>query len=331
MKKERVKQLLNDNALVLIILLLFVAGSIFSETFLTWSNMTNLLYGMTIYGFLALGQSLVMLVSELNLTLGGLVCFAPTFGMFLATKFLSMCGVSTIIGGQYVVAGLLPAVLFTLLTGALIGLALGIIIVKFKVSSMVTTLGMMYALSGVVFFLFNGYALYLNRLKGANWLGTYQILGIPISFILLLAISFFMIFIMKYTKFGRRIYATGGNPRAATYAGININKWKIIAFTISGFFASIAGLIYSSRLESIEPTQGTGYQMFALAIAVVGGVSMEGGRGTLIGTLLATAIVSLVFNVMSLLGLYAWYQTMFIGAIILYAAIQQAYNRKSLV
>jgi ribose/xylose/arabinose/galactoside ABC-type transport system permease subunit len=130
---------------------------------------------------------------------------------------------------------------------------------------------------------------------------------------------------------GRCIYATGGNERAAIYSGINTKKWKIVAFAISGTLASISGLIFSSRVESIDPVQGMGYQMFALAIAVVGGVSMEGGRGTLVGTLLATAIVALVFNVMSLFNLYAWYQTMFIGAIIVSAAIQQAYNRKSLV
>jgi erythritol transport system permease protein len=331
MNKTRVVDFLSDNALIIIIVLLFGLGTVASDKFITVSNMQNLLYGMTVYGFLALGQSLVMLVSELNLTLGALVCFAPTMGMWITQQVFLAKGVKILQGGQYIVDGLGLYVVFTLLTGALVGLFIGLIITKFNVSSMVATLGLMYVIGGCVFFLFRGYALYLNNLQGSNWLGTAKIFYIPVSFILLILVGIMFILIIKHTKFGPYLYATGGNEKAAIYAGINTKRWKVVVFSISGLLASIAALIYSSRLESIEPTQGTGYQMFALAISVVGGVSMEGGRGTLTGTLLASAIVALVFNVMSMIGLYSWYQTMFIGAIILFAAVQQAYNRKSLV
>jgi len=331
MNNKQVKQVLGDNMLLIIIILLVAMGALFTDSFLTLYNIKNLLYSMTVYGFLALGQSMVMLVSELNLTQGSLLSFAPTFAMFLTSKILGLTGRNILVGGNYITGGLVLYMVLAILVGMLVGFLMGIIIVKFNVSSLVVTLGMMYTLGGGVFFLFNGYSLYLNRLESAKWLGTAELFSIPVSFVLFALVSGILIWAMKYTKLGRRIYATGGNERAATYAGINTKKWKVIAFAISGTLASIAGLIYSSRVESVDPVQGTGYQMFALAIAVVGGVSMEGGRGTLVGTLMATAIVALIFNVMSLFNLFSWYQTMFIGAIILIAAIQQAYNRKSLV
>ncbi|MDR1048270.1 MAG: ABC transporter permease [Synergistaceae bacterium] len=331
MKIERLKQTLGDQMLVLIIVLLCVLGAVFTDSFLTPYNIKILLYSMTVYGFLSLGQSMVMLVSELNLTQGSLICFAPTFGMFLTQKIMKLLGRNILVGGNYIVDGLVLYMILTLLTGMAIGFLMGCVIVRFNVSSLVVTLGMMYTLGGLVFFQFSGYSLYFNRLEGANWLGTAEFLEIPVSVLLLAFVSGALILLMKYTKMGRYIYATGGNERAAIYAGVSTKKWKIIAFTISGTLASISGLIFSSRVESIDPVQGVGYQMFALAIAVVGGVSMEGGRGTLVGTLLATTIVALVFNVMSLFKLYSWYQTMFIGAIIVIAAIQQAANRKSLV
>ena len=317
--------------LIILIILICVCGALFTKSFLTVVNLKNFLYSMTVFGFLALGQSMVMLVSELNLTQGSLLSFAPTFAMFLTYKVMQLTGKNILVGGNYITGGLALYIIFTILIGLLVGFLMGFVIVRFNVSSLVVTLGMMYTLGGLVFFMFNGYSLYFNRLKGANWLGTAEFFGIPVSMMLLAIVACILIYLMKNTKMGRRIYATGGNERAAIYAGINTKKWKIIAFTISGLLASIASLVYSSRVESIDPLQGQGYQIMALGIVVVGGVSMEGGRGTLVGTLMATVLVALVFNVMQLLSLYSWYQAMFIGTIILIAAIQQAYNRKSLV
>jgi len=328
---ERFRQFILHHTLLIIVVLLFLSGCFLTDVFFTVRNLKNFLYSMTVFGFLSLGQSLVMLVSELNLTQGSLIAFAPTFSMFLTHRIMLRFGNNILVGGNQIVDGLLIYIVLTLLTGAVVGYLMGVVIVRFKVSSLVVTLGMMYALGGLVYLFFSGYSLFLTRMPGANWLGTTEWIGIPVSFIFLAVTSALLMWLMKYTKLGRRIYATGGNERAAIYAGVNTKRWKIVAFTLSGFLASIAGLIFSSRVESIDPVQGTGLQLLALAIATVGGVSMEGGRGTLFGTLMATVIVALIFNVMSLLGLFAWYQNMFIGAIIILAAVQQAYNRRSLV
>lgn len=329
--KRSVKQLMGDHLLWLIIAVMLIVGAVSSPTFLTLMNMKNLLYSMTIYGVIALGQSMVMLVSELNLAQGSLIAFAPTCGCFIAVKLMQARGINILVGGTYVTGALWMCIVFTLLVGLAVGLLMGVIIVKLNVSSLVTTLGTSYALGGLVYLFFSGYTLYMLRLPGYEWIGSPTVGSLPVSFLLLALVAAVLILLMRYTRFGRRIYATGGNERAAAYSGINTKLWKVIAFGLSGLLAAIAGLIFSSHLQSINPVQGAGYQMYALAIATVGGVSMEGGRGTLMGTLQATLIVALVFNVMSLMGLYAWWQTMFIGAIILVAAIQQAFNRNSLV
>lgn len=325
------KSFVSDNLLWILIIGMVAVGSVSSKTFLTLANMKNFFYSMTVFGFIALGQSMVMLVSELNLAQGALIAFAPTMGTFIAQKILETQGINILVGGNYITGGLWIGAIATILVGLVVGLLMGVIIVKLNVSSLVTTLGVSYALGGLAYLFFNGYSLYMNNLPGYEWLGNTYVLNLPISFVFLILVSILLMLAMKFTRFGRNIYATGGNERAAIYSGINTKKWKIIAFMISGTLAAFAGLIYSSRTLSIGPTQGTGYQMYALAIATVGGVSMEGGRGTLFGTLQATLIVALVFNVMSLMGLFAWWQTMFIGAIILVSAIQQAYSRNSLV
>jgi ribose/xylose/arabinose/galactoside ABC-type transport system permease subunit len=141
----------------------------------------------------------------------------------------------------------------------------------------------------------------------------------PVGFLFFLGIGILGILIVKFTKVGPRIYSTGGNEKAAIYSGINPNIWKIIAFTISGFCAGLAALIYCSRLESVEVTQATGYEFIAIAIVVIGGTTLEGGRGSVLGSILASIILGLVINIITLIGLVVWYQTIIIGIIIITA------------
>jgi ribose/xylose/arabinose/galactoside ABC-type transport system permease subunit len=149
---------------------------------------------------------------------------------------------------------------------------------------------------------------------------------LPASFIIFAAVTAFMVFLMNKTKFGNRIYSIGGNLRAAKFSGINTAKWKAIAFAFSGLCVGIAALLYCSRMQSIETVQGSGYEMTSIAIAVIGGTTMDGGRGKLENSFIASIILAMVLNLMSLRGLVSWYQTMFIGVIIVAAAIQHAYQ-----
>jgi ribose/xylose/arabinose/galactoside ABC-type transport system permease subunit len=322
---------IKKNTLVVILICIFIVGCMASPVFFRGNNIQNILINVSIYGVLAIGQTMVMLVKEIDLSIGAIMAFAPMTSVFITRAIMLSMGTEIIKGGNYVTSGMLLLIVLTIIISVLIGLLNGFIRVKAKVPSLITTLGMMYALGGLAYVFSGGYSLYLTRLEGINWLGTHKFLSIPVSFLIFLAIGIVTIIIIRYTKVGRRIYATGGNEKAALYSGVNTNLWKIIAFGFSGFCAGISALIYSSRLESIEPVQGNGYELIAIAVAVIGGTTLQGGRGTISGTLIASAILSIVLNIMSLIGLVAWYQTIILGCIIIGAAFQHSRAQQSRV
>ena len=316
------KKLIKDEVLLLIILLIAVLiGVIVSPVFLGKHNINNILINISIFGLLAIGQSLVMISKEIDLSVGSIVAFGPIAAIALTKKVMSLFGTDIIRGGNYVVSGLVPIVILVLVISTLVGLVNGIIRVKGRVPSLITTLGMMYALSGLSYILSGGYSLYLTYVPGINWLGTGRIFNISVSFILFMIIGIAVILILNHTKIGRRIYSTGGNEKAAIYSGINTGMWKIAVFGFSGFCAGISALVYSSRLESVETIQGSGYELISIAIAVIGGITLEGGRGKILNTILASAILAVTLNILSLIGVVAWYQTIIIGCIIVGAAI----------
>ncbi len=329
-RKNSLGGVLKDNILIVILIVTVVIGILLSDTFPKPENIKNILFSCCVYGILAIGQTVVMLTKEIDLSIGSLVAFCPIFAIELVDAIQDAATGSGIIkGGNYVMEGWPAIVILTLLAGALVGLATGTIVVKLKVPSLIVTLGMMTALHGLVYVLSGGYAMYLTKLEGANLLGTKTVAGvIPVSFLLFLAIGIVMALLLKYTKFGMRIYSTGGNERAAQISGINTGKWKQIAFVLSGLFAAVAAIIYCSRMEAVDAMQGTGYEMTAIAVAVIGGVTLEGGKGKVVGTILATVILTMILNIQQLLGLVAWYQNMTIGIIIVLAALLHNYQGK---
>ena len=320
---------IKDNMLFIILLLELIMGVILSPVFLGKTNIQSILINTAIFGLLAVGQSLVMLVKEIDLSVGAMMAFGPITAIALTKKILSGSGTEIVVGGNYVVDGLLLIVVLVLLVSALIGMLNGIIIVKAKVPSLIVTLGMLYVLSGMSYILSGGYSLYLTNLEGAKSLGSSTLAGIPVNFILFLAVGVLVLLVLKYTKVGHRIYSTGGNEKAAIYSGINTNFWKVMAFGISGLSAGIAALIYSSRLQSVETIQGSGYELISIAIAVIGGITLEGGRGKISGAIIASAILCIMLNILSLVGLIAWYKTIIIGLIIIGAASQHAFSRRT--
>lgn len=320
---------IKDNILILILLFELILGTILSPVFLGKNNMYSIFIDVTIFGLLAIGQSLVMLVKEIDLSMGAIMAFGPVAAIALTKKIMALSGTEIIVGGNYVVEGLPLIVITVLLISTMIGVLNGVIRVKAQVPSLIVTLGMLYVLSGVSYILSKGSSLYLTNLAGAEWLGSSQLAMIPVNFILFLLIGVLVILVLKYTKVGHRIYATGGNEKAAIYSGINTNLWKVAAFGFSGLCAGVSALVYSSRLQSVETIQGEGYELIAIAIAVIGGITLEGGRGKIFGTILASAILCIMLNILSLVGLVAWYKTIIIGLIIIGAASQHAFSRKT--
>jgi ribose transport system permease protein len=318
---------LKRNVLVLTLIVVIVLGTILSPTFLKISNLQNIMLNVSILGILAIGQTLVMLVGQVDLSVGSLMAFGPIAAIKLTEIILKPFGTNVIQGGNYVAAGMALIMVLTIVVSALMGLLNGVITVKGKVPSLIVTLGMLYALRGNAYILSNGYPLYFTRLKGFKWLGTAKMFGyFPVSFLIFLGVGILAIIILRYTKAGPRMYATGGNEKAAIYSGVKTGMWKIMAFVMCGLCAGIGTLFFSSRLESVEAAQASGYELSAIAIVVIGGTTLEGGRGTMFGTLLASIILSVVIDIITLQGLKVWYQTIIIGLIIIAAVF--AYLRR---
>jgi len=327
-KRESIILVIKRVPLLIVCIALFIAGSLVSPTFLTSYNVQNLLRHTSILGTLAIGVTIVMLVKEIDLSGGSLMAFAVILAVLLTSQVESLLGVQAIVGAHYLAKGIIPLVLFTLIIGALIGLINGVITTKGKVKSLITTLGMLYALRGMSFIISGGHAIYLTRLKGFQWLGTGIIFKLfPICFIFFVGMGIIVAVLLRYTIVGRRIYAIGGNERAAKFTGINTDLWKIFAFVISGLFAAIAALMYSSYLASADPQQAIGYELSAIAIVVLGGTTLEGGRGSIVGTLSAAIVVGILTNILELIGLRIWYQQVIIGLIII-GAVAFAYRQK---
>jgi ribose/xylose/arabinose/galactoside ABC-type transport system permease subunit len=308
--------------LVFALIAVLALGTLLSPTFLTLSNLQNIMLNASILGMVALGQTLVMLLREIDLSIGSLMAFAPIAAIELTEIVFSISGSSLIQGGNYVVGGMGLIIALTIVVSMLVGLLSGLITVKGVVPSLIVTLGMLYALRGAAYLLSGGHPLYLTDLEGFMWLGTAKAFdAIPVSFIVFLAIGALAIVVLRYTKVGPAIYSTGGNEKGAIYSGVNTGRWKLVAFVFAGFCTGVAALLFCSRLGSVEAAQASGYELSAIAIAVIGGTTLQGGRGTMLGTILAGLILAVVINIITLEGIVVWYQTITIGTIIIAAAI----------
>src|SRR5699024_4735370 len=198
------------------------------------------------------------------------------------------------------------------------------IIAKGKLQAFIATLVMMLIIRGATQVYTQGSPIGLGMSDYAymfEWIGFGRLFGIPMP-IIIMAIVFLMAwYILKYTKLGRHIYAVGGNESATRLSGINVDRVKIIVYMISGLLCAIAAMIEVSRLSSAQPTAGVGYEMDAIAAVVLGGTSMAGGRGKIIGTLIGALILGFLNNGMNLLGVDAYYQMIVKGAVILLAVL----------
>lgn len=313
---------LRKGGLVIAVLVLGMIGAAVSPTFLQIGNLKNILISISTIGILALGQTLTMLVRQVDLSVGSLMAFAPIAAITLAAAVLAANETPVIEGGNYVTNGMALIVLFTLAVSTLVGLVNGLLTVKAKVPSLIVTLGMLYMLRGAAYLLSGGHPLYLTRLEGFSWLGNTELAEIlPLSFAIFLALGLVSAAVLKYTRAGTRIYSTGANEKAAVFSGVRVDFWKIAAFGFSGFCAGLAALLYTSRLESVEAAQAAGYELIAIAIVVIGGTTLQGGRGSMTGTILAALVLGVVMNILSLLGLVIWYQTIIVGLVIILAVL----------
>ncbi len=285
--------------LLLLFLALVFAASMISSAFLTFDNLQNVIRAISVIGVIALGMTLVMIVGEIDLSVGSVAAF------------------SGMVGAQFVDGGTSTAVLLaTLGAGLAAGAVNGIGVAWIGVPSLIMTLGMLAIARAVGNIVSRGQAAYPTKLDFYMWLSRGEVVGIPVPVIIFFLAVLIVLIVVKYFAFGRKIYAIGSNERAARLSGIKVRAIKTIVFALAGLFAAMANILQSSRLGQIDPAMGGGYELMAIAIAVLGGASLFGGRGSIEGTLIAALIIGVLNNLLNLLGFSIHIQQVVVAAII---------------
>lgn len=306
------------------ILIAFVLCCIFlsiaSEYFLTTRNILNVLRQVSINGILAIGMTFVILMRGIDLSVGSLVALTGVVSASLATT----SSTAMVAGGPY-------PVVFALLAGLAVGAACGafsgLVVSRFNVPAFVATLGMLSAGRGLTL-LYAGGKPVPALTPEFRWIGTGDVLGIPLPVIILGVVFLLSWLILSYTRFGRHIYAAGGNPHAAKVSGINVSRIRLIVYVISGLLAGIAGMILAARTGSALTQAGIAYELDAIAAVVIGGTSLSGGVGRVTGTLIGALLIGVMNNGLDLMGVESYYQQVIKGMLIVAAVMLDQSKKK---
>jgi len=305
-----------NNILLFVFFAIIIIGSLTSEYFLTVINLQNMVRNMAVPGLLALGVTFVFLVSRIDLSVGSLTIFGPILAVSSLAYLGDIFDFKVLVRGNQYANSATIIVVVSLFTGIIVGLLNGIGVMYGKITSFIMTLAMMKALWGLNYVLTHGHAYYL-QIPTYTWMGTTNILYIPFSTWIFLIMTILASLIMKYTIVGRRIYSIGGDEKTSRLAGINVTFWIILAFIFSGFCSSVAGVLFSSRLQTVDAPLAVGFELTAIAFAVVGGVSLTGGRGSPYRAFLGTLVMGALFSLFSMWGLNTWHRNIVVGVIII--------------
>ena len=285
-----------------------------NDQFLTWDNWLNILRQMSVFAILAVGMTMLMLMAQIDLSVGSVAAFA---GVCAAGAFNDIGGL-----GAALAAGILA--------GTIIGLFNGTVTVAFAVPSLLVTLGSLQMIRGLAFVVTDGRAVLPTDPDAFSALGNGYWLGIPTPVWIMLLVAALGWLLLTQTAFGRHIYAIGGNREAARRAGIKVRRTLILTFGLAGALAGLAGVILASRLASGQPNVGLGYELYVIAAVVLGGTSLFGGHGTLIGSLLGVLVIGVLQNGMQLLAISPFWQTTVIGAVIIFALVADSIRARRL-
>lgn len=298
---------------IAIIVVFTVVCSAAGKNFLTMTNIQNIITQSAVIAIIAIGASLVILTGGIDLSVGSIVGFVGIFAGILIKS------------GAPVWLACLAAVG----AGIVFGLINGILISVGKVPAFITTLGAMQAARGLALLINSGKPISSFPSELSAIMNT-RILGIPMPIIYVFILYTIMIVVMGYTRFGRHLYAVGGNPHAAKLSGVRTRRIEISAYVLSGMFAAIGGILLLSRLSYADPNAGSGYEMNAIASAVIGGISLSGGKGKIGNTLVGALILGTLTCGLQILNVATYYQTIITGIVIVAAVFaDKAKERKA--
>lgn len=286
---------------VLVVMLIFF--SLASPFFLTWTNVINLGQTLATSGIVAFAMTLVIVSGGIDLSVGSVA---------------ALSGVVTSLLWTFLGVPLAAAAMLGILTGVVVGLINGFMVTRIKISPLISTLATFSIVRGLAFVISNGQTNQLNN-NAFKFLGRGNIGGIPFSLIMMVAVYLFFAYLLSHTRFGRNVYAIGGNAEASRLAGISINRTLIWVYILSGLFAAFAGIIIAAQLALSAPRAAVGLELTAIAAVVLGGTSLAGGKGTLLGTLLGVLILRILDNGLVLLNISSFYQDVASGVVLLLA------------
>lgn len=301
-----------ESGIALVVVVIMIGLSIASPNFATADNLAIVARIVALNSIIAIGMTLAILLGGIDLSVGSVVALASVIVGYVLVKMHMPILVSILAG---------------LLTGVVVGLINGILIVRTGVASIIITLGMMG--------LARGFALVIT--KGSTISGlpdAYLALGqgylglVPYPVIIMLVIAVIIHVMLGQTTFGRRIYFVGSNEDAAVLSGINVRQVKIIVFAICATLAAVEAVIETARMSTAQPASGVGYELTAIGAVIIGGASIMGGEGTILGTILGATLLGLITNGLILLGVSAYWQQVFSGAIIILAVALDTWRRR---
>jgi ribose transport system permease protein len=299
---------LSQNKSLLGLIVLIAAVSFASPDFLEVGNLFNVLRQTSINAVIAMGGTFVILTAGIDLSVGAVLALTGAFA-------------ASLIANNH---GLASAISLALLAGAALGALSGLVITYGAVQPFIATLVSMTVLRGVVLVYSNGTP--IDASSGAasdafGALGEGYLLGVPIPVIIAAVVFAGCWVALTQTRFGRYVYAIGGNENVARLSGVNVTAIKISVYAVSGLLSALAGIILTARLESAQPTAGLGYELDAIAAVVVGGTSLAGGIGSMSGTLIGALIIGVLNNALNLLDVSSYYQAIAKGCVILLAVL----------
>ena len=299
------KQLLKNNGILIVFFLICLVLSFLSPYFFTVNNILNIIRQTSIYGIIAVGMTFVILTGGIDLSVGSILALSGA----VAAGLMKNNAVAPLI-----------AALAAILVGAIIGLINGLLVTIGKIAPFVVTLGMVTIARGVTLIYTKGYPI-SGFSPEFRELGGGYVLGIPVPVIVFVIMVALAWFVLNHTRLGRYTYAIGGNEETVKLSGINLNFYKSMVYVIVGVMSSVSALILTSRLNSAEAVAGQGYELDVIAAVVIGGTSLSGGRGSIIGTLIGALLIGVINNGMNLLGISPYFQQVVKGGLIIGAVI----------
>lgn len=289
--------------LILVIIIISIVASVMNPNFLTLRNFFNIMQQLSVLGVLTMCMSLLMISGGLDISIG------------------NMAGLIAIIFARMLISGksIWISVIVVLVFGLFFGFINGLIVAKSKVMPLIITLGMNYVFLGIALILGGGRP---QTITGQfEFLGSAKIGSVPVAIIVLLLVVAFAYFLRKYTKYGRRLNAIGGNVQAAFLSGINVDLHIVSIYTLSGLMVGLAALLLVSRLGMVRADSGSVFALQALAASIIGGITFEGGKGSLVGAFFGVLLLGILYNAMNIIGVSSYTQTIVLGAIIVIATV----------